>query len=105
MSTSIRKTRARILTFSHSSDAITAMAVTVFGSGVTARIMTAEDGGSSRRVKVNTSSTSTVGLGQAIVKVSCAGLNHDEVIDIANPPPPPPASFALVEVSEEVDPD
>lgn len=104
MSTSIRKTKAKILTFSHTTDTTSPLTFEVVGDSVTVRVMTAEDGPASRRVKVNTSAASVVGIGRAIIKVTCAGLNHDEQIDIAAAPPVV-ASFTLVNVSDEVDPD
>ena len=103
MSIAIRKTRAKIFTYAHSTDNTSTMTVEITGTDVTARVMTMEDGLSSRRVKVNAVGPGT-GLGRAVVTVTCAGLSSNQFIDV-DQAPIVPATFNLVTVSDEVDPD
>lgn len=103
MSVAIRKTRAKIFTFTHSADVTSSMTVEINGTDVTARVMALEDGASSRRVKVNAVGPST-GPGRAIITVTCAGLTASVIIDV-DQAPPTNATFSLTAVSDEVNPD
>lgn len=105
MSISISKTKARILTFLHTDATLTMTASVVLGgTEVTVRVMTAEDGAASRRVKVNTTAAAVVGSGRAAIRANCGALHSDQTIDVAAPPVPP-ATFTLETVGDEVDPD
>lgn len=104
MSVAIRKTRAKIFTFTHSMDTTSPMSLTLTGTDITARIMTNEDGPSSRRVKVNAVGPG-IGPNRAALLLTCAGISAPSVFVDVDPAPSAPASFSLTQVSDEVDPD
>jgi hypothetical protein len=106
MSTIVKKTKAKILTFTHSTDTTSPMTFNPGpGAEVTARVMTAEDGAASRRLKVNSNSNSLVGSGRAVLAVTINGLTLGNlIIDIAAAPPPP-ATLTLTGESDDVDVD
>lgn len=104
MSVTIRKTRAKVFTFTHSSDTTSPMTVEAVGTDVTVRVMTAEDGPASRRVKVNAVGPS-IGPGRAVFSVTCAGVTSVGVIIDVDPAPSVPATLILTTVSDEVSPD
>lgn len=104
MSIAIKKTKAKILTFTHSTDTTSAMSFDPGpGNEITARVMTAEDGAASRRLKINSNVNSQVGAGRAVLSVSCGGLTVNNItIDIAAAPTVT-ATFTLTEESGDVD--
>ena len=106
MSISVKQTKAKILTFTHSTDVTSTMTFDPGpGNEVTLRIMTAEDGPASRRVKVNSNSNSQIGAGRAVLSVSCGTLTVNNIIVDIAAAPVPPATFTLTAESGDVDVD
>lgn len=106
MSVTVKKTKAKILTFTHSTDSTSAMTFSPGpGNEITGRVMTAEDGPASRRLKLNSNANSQVGLGRAVVGVTVGALSLNGIVVDVAAAPTPPATLTITDESGDVDVD